>query len=48
MVSKAHVRTMRKWSLTFQPDAIRDDKLRGKKKKTKERYKNEMNMAEVL
>lgn len=35
MVSKAHVRTMRKWSLTFQPDAIRDDKLRGKKKKKK-------------
>ena len=48
MVSKAHVRTMRKWSLTFQLDAIRDDKLRGKKKKTKESYKNEMNMAEVL
>ena len=35
MVSKAHVRTMRKWSLTFQPDAISDDKLRGKKKKKK-------------
>ena len=47
MVSKAHLRTTRKWSLTLQPDAIRDYKLRGKKM-TKERYKNEMNMAEVL
>ena len=47
MVSKAHLRIMRKWSLNLQPDTIREDKL-GEKKQTKERYKNEMNMAEVL
>ena len=46
MVSKAHLRTMRKWSLTFQPDAIRDDKLRGEKKKNKKKLKKGIKWSE--